>query len=77
MGSIDEKTEACGRCAMSSVVGTTGADADAEDRTRDPFTGPRIEVDDRDLRLANAPAVLLGRVKRRLDAVATRITYGR
>ena len=72
MGNGDDTTEACGRCAMSSVVGTTGADEE-----RDPMGGPRIELDDRDLRLANAPAVALGRVKRRLDALATRLTYGR
>ncbi|WP_248895870.1 hypothetical protein [Haloplanus halobius] len=65
-------TEACGRCAMSSVV-----DAATEDGgDRDPFAGDRIEVAERDLRTVS-PAAWLGRVKRRLDAFATRLTYGR
>ncbi|WP_251341895.1 hypothetical protein [Haloplanus halophilus] len=72
MGGKD--TETCGRCAMSSVVGVA-SEGDGESG-RDPFAGARIEVDERQLR-AVSPAAWLGRVKRRLDALATRLTYGR
>jgi hypothetical protein len=64
---------------MSSVVGVA-SEAGSEDgdgrRQRDPFAGERIEVDERQLR-AVSPAAWLGRVKGRLDAFATRLTYGR
>jgi len=73
MGGKD--TEACGRCAMSSVVGVT-AESDDDERERDPFAGARIEVDERQLK-AVSPAAWLGRVKRRIDEYATRLTYGR
>ena len=69
-----KETETCGRCAMSSVVGV--ASADDEDDERDPYAGARIEVDERQLR-AVSPSAWLGRVKRRLDDYATRLTYGR
>ncbi|AZH23972.1 hypothetical protein [Haloplanus aerogenes] len=70
-----KETEACGRCAMSSVVGVT-AESDDDERERDPFAGDRIEVDERQLK-AVSPAAWLGRVKRRIDDYATRLTYGR
>jgi hypothetical protein len=73
MGGKD--TETCGRCAMSSVVGVT-TDEDDGGRERDPFAEDRIEVDERQLRTVS-PAAWLGRVKRRLDDYATRLTYGR
>ena len=57
---------------MTSVVEMTDDDAD-----RDPFGGDRIEVDESEMRVAAAPAVLAGRVKRKLDEVATALTYGR
>ncbi|MFB6194548.1 MAG: hypothetical protein ABEI80_00115 [Haloplanus sp.] len=68
-----KETETCGRCAMSSVVDVA---SDGDDEARDPFAGARIEVDEKRLRTVS-PAAWLGRVKRRLDAVATRLTYGR
>jgi hypothetical protein len=72
-----KETEACGRCAMSSVVGVTASDDDEGRRAeRDPYAGDRIEVDENQLR-AVSPAAWLGRVKRRLDDYATRLTYGR
>lgn len=64
-----KKAESCGRCAMSS---TTGLMDDPED----PFEGDRIEVDDREAR-AVSPAAWLEGVKERVDAWATRLTYGR
>lgn len=68
-----KETEACGRCAMSSVVDTTMADGEGG---RDPFGDERIELSDAELRAASAPAVWAGKVKRRLDEIATRLTYG-
>jgi hypothetical protein len=70
-----KETETCGRCAMSSVVGVASAD-DEDGDERDPYAGARIEVDEGQLR-AVSPAAWLGRVKRRLDDYATRLTYGR
>lgn len=64
-----KKAESCGRCAMSS---TTGLMEDADD----PFAGDRIEVSDREAR-AVSPAAWLEGVKERIDAWATRLTYGR
>jgi hypothetical protein len=66
--------EACGRCSMSSVV-DMATDEDGEGY--DPFDDARIEVSEADLRRAMFPAVALGRAKRRLNEVATDITYGR
>jgi len=77
MGTMGGKeTETCGRCAMSSVVGVTTESEDCDGRKRDPFAGERIEIDERRLR-AVSPAAWLGRVKRRIDDIATRLTYGR
>jgi hypothetical protein len=71
-----KKTEACGRCAMSSVVDVSqNADGDGDPSARDPFGTERIEVDERHLR-AVSPGAWLAGVKRRLDDVATRLTYG-
>lgn len=67
------KTEACGRCSMTSVVDV----ASEGDGARDVFGEARIEVPESELRAVSKPQVLLGRVKRRLDEFATRITYGR
>ena len=68
----DERTEACGRCSMSSVVDLTDDSAD-----RDPFAGERIELSEDELRQASGHVVLLGRLKRRVDEIATSLTYGR
>ncbi|UPW01733.1 hypothetical protein M0R88_06425 [Halorussus gelatinilyticus] len=73
----DQRTEACGRCSMTSVVSMTEGDAPDERPGRDPFDGDRIEVSESELRLANRHVLWLGRLKRRLDEVATRLTYGR
>jgi hypothetical protein len=43
----------------------------------DPFDDARIEVPESDLRTVMFASVLLGRLKRRLNEVATDITYGR
>jgi hypothetical protein len=46
------------------------------DEDHDPFEGDRIEVDESEVRKVS-PSVVLGRVKRRIDRLATKITYGR
>lgn len=71
----DKRTEACGRCSMTSVVSMATDDEGAGER--DPFAGPRIEVSDAEMRRVSKHQLWLGRVKRRLDEVATRLTYGR
>jgi hypothetical protein len=65
----DGDSEACGRCAMSSVTGTMEA-AD------DPFAGDRIEVSDRAARRVSPSAWLSG-VTTRLNHLASRIVHGR
>lgn len=67
----EKKTEACGRCSMSTVVDTA---VDNEDR--DPFGEERIEVDDEEFRRVS-PAVWLSNVGRRLDEAVRKFTYGR
>jgi len=68
-------TEACGRCSMTSVV--SAASEGDDDGDRDPFGDAHIVVPEDQLRRAAAPQVLLGRAKRRIDKLATRLTYGR
>ncbi len=71
----DKQTEACGRCSMTSVVSMTEEDGD---RTgRNPFDDERIEVSESEMQTANRHVVWLGRLKHKLDEVATRLTYGR
>lgn len=64
-----KRTESCGRCGLSSVVDATG---DAPDL----YGSDRIELTEEELRTANRHVELVGRVKRRLDAVAHRVVYG-
>ncbi|MFB6309452.1 MAG: hypothetical protein ABEH35_08990 [Haloarculaceae archaeon] len=59
---------------MSTVVDVTD---DEETDDRDPFDGGRIEVSEAEMRIAGRPAIWLGRAKRRLNEVATKLTYGR
>ena len=60
-----------------SADAETGEPASAETRERyDPFAGGHIELGERELRMANAPAILAGRLKRRLDDAADRFIYG-
>lgn len=71
------KSEACGRCAMTAVVdvATEGKDDD-ERAARDPFGEARIEVPESEMR-AVSPSAWLGGVKRRMDELATKLTYRR
>jgi hypothetical protein len=65
--------EACGRCSMTSVVDMT---EDGDGGGANPFDRARIEVSESAMQKASFPAVWLGRVKHRVNEVATRLTYG-
>jgi hypothetical protein len=67
----EKKTEACGRCSMTTVV-----DAAVDGEERDPFGDERIEVDSETFSRIS-PAVWLSRVGARLNAAVQRFTYGR
>ena len=73
----EKRTEACGRCSMSTVVDAVSGDKPPEERAaHDPFGGERIEVDESEIRRVS-PAGWLSDTKQRLDEVARRIAYGR
>ena len=67
---MGKETETCGRCGMSTVVNAT------DEAEPDVLGEDRIEVADAEAR-AVSPSAWLGGVKRRLDDIATRLTYGR
>lgn len=68
-----QKSEACGRCSMTTVVDAVG---DEERRAeRDPFAGDRIEVDENEMRRIT-PGAWLGGITERLNRAATKLTYG-
>ena len=71
MSETDGRTEACGRCAMSTVVDAVDGETD-----RDPFGDARIEVDEASIRRVS-PAGALADAKSWLDDVVHRLTYGR
>ncbi|MFD1562946.1 hypothetical protein ACFR99_05220 [Haloarchaeobius amylolyticus] len=75
-----KKTEACGRCSMSTVVDVASSgdeDGDAEGTgNRDPFGDAAIEVDDETLRRVS-PGAWMGRLTERLDDLGRRLIYGR
>ncbi len=58
---------------MTSVVDMT----DGQAGPKNPFDGDRIEVSERELRAVAKPAVVLGRLKRRLNEFVMAVTYGR
>jgi len=72
MSDTDGRTEACGRCAMSTVVDAV----DDGERDRDPFGDARIEVDEAAVRRVS-PAGVLADAKDWLNDVVHRLTYGR
>ncbi len=73
----EKRTEACGRCSMSTVVDAVHSNKPPEERAeQDPFGGDRIEVEESEFRRVS-PAGALADLKERLDAVARRIAYGR
>ena len=76
MGDTDGR-ETCGRCSMTAVVDAVEEEKEEADERYDPFGDAYIEVDERELRIASAPAVYAGRVKRWLDEKAHRVVHGR
>jgi len=76
MGSSSGR-ESCGRCSFTTVVDAVEEEKDEEGERYDPYEGDYIEVDERELMIASAPAVLAGRVKRWLDETAYRFVHGR
>lgn len=71
-----KRTEACGRCSVSTVVDAARSDDDGEWTVANPFDDECIELEDAQLRSVVRHEVLLGRVKDRLDDMATRLIYG-
>lgn len=74
-----KKTEACGRCSMSTVVDVASSGDDEDDdgeSTRDAFGESAIQVDDETLRRVS-PGAWAGRVTDRLDDLGRRLIYGR
>ncbi|MFC6888595.1 hypothetical protein [Halorubrum trueperi] len=77
MSDQEIRTEACGRCSMSTVVGAVSGDQSNEERAeRDPFGGERIEVDESSIRRVS-PAGYLSDLKDRIDDLGRRLAYGK
>lgn len=76
-----KRTEACGRCSVTTVVDATAEDGEsaeaAESGGTNPFDGDRIELDESQLRSVVRHEVFFSDVRRRLDEWATRLTFGR
>ncbi|WP_049969222.1 hypothetical protein [Haladaptatus cibarius] len=66
-----KRTEACGRCGLSSVV-----DAASDENERDIYGDERIEVSESEMRAVSRHTEILGRVKNGLNSFAERLTYG-
>lgn len=71
-----KRTEACGRCSVSTVVDAAGSGDGEDDDARNPFEGARIEIQEAELRRVVGHEVLVRRVKDRLDDLASRFIYG-
>ena len=63
--------ESCGRCGVSSTVGVT------DGHGTNPWSGERIEIDERTVRTVSWHVVLLGKLKRRLNTWIMNHTFGR
>ncbi|MDL5362988.1 hypothetical protein [Halalkalicoccus sp. NIPERK01] len=66
----EKKTEACGRCSITTVVDATGSD-------RDVLGEERIEVEEGEMRRASAHHVAASRAKGWFDSLGERLIYGR
>jgi hypothetical protein len=66
----ERKTEACGRCSMTTAVDVAGGEP------RDVLGEGRIELEDRELRRASPHVVALSGLKARLDTLGSRLIYG-
>ena len=72
----EKRTEACGRCSLSTVVDATDAE-NGGSGGRNPFDGNRIELDENEFRSVVRHEVFFSRLRRRLDEWATRFTFER
>ena len=72
-----EGRESCGRCSFTTVVDAVESEKGDGGGRYDPYEGQYIEVDERELKIASAPAVAAGRVKHWLDETAARFVHGR
>lgn len=66
----ERKTEACGRCSITTVV-------DAADGDRDPLGEERIEIEEDEMRRLSAHHVAASRAKEWFDSLGERLIYGR
>ena len=66
---VDAKSEACGRCSMTTVVDATASG------DRDPLGDEKIELDEGELRAVSPTAWFEG-ISNRLDDFAERVIYG-
>ena len=75
-----KKTEACGRCSVTTVMDAVESVDDgrevAESRGTNPFDGDRIELDEDEVTAVVRHEVFAARVKDRLDRIATKLIYG-
>lgn len=65
-----KKTEACGRCSISTVVEANGED-------RDVLGEDRIEIDESEMRRMSVHHVAASRLKDGFDSLGKRLVYGR
>ncbi|WP_266079352.1 hypothetical protein [Haladaptatus caseinilyticus] len=66
-----KRTEACGRCGLSSVI-----DATSDGEPRDVYGEDRIEVSESEMRAVSRHTEFFGKAKNKLNAFAERVTYG-
>lgn len=73
---VKGKVEACGRCAMTSVVDVIN-EGEEDSGGKNPFDGDRIEIPENQLRAVSRHVVVLGTIKQRLNNWAIRLMYDR
>ena len=66
----EKKTEACGRCSITTVV-------DAADGEGDLLGEDRIEVEEREMRRLSAHHIAASRAKEWFNSLGERLIYGR
>lgn len=73
---VKGEVEACGRCAMTSVVDVVNDD-EGDSGGKNPFDGDRIEIPENQLRAVSRHVVILGAIKERLNNWAVSLMYDR
>lgn len=72
-----KRTEACGRCSVTTVIDAKEAgDEESEGGGRNPFDGERIELEEREVTSVVRHEVAMGKLRQKLDDLATRLIYG-